>query len=101
MLDTDLIRRTATALSHGMPLEPNGLNQLIQAIAEYTAANSFTSRKSDTAELQDAGLGIAISHWADWSGERILRVASAALQDANLKSEDAQVRQMLEDLHRE
>ena len=101
MLDKDLIRRTATALTYGAPLEPNGLNQLIQAIAEHTAANSFTSGKSDTAELQDAGLGIAIAHWARWDGERILRVASAALQDANFHSADAQVRQMLEDLHRE
>ena len=101
MLDKDLIRRTATALTYSAPLEPNGLDQLIQAIAEHTAANSFTSGKSDTAELQDAGLGIAIAHWARWDGERILRVASAALQDANFHSEDAQVRQMLEGLHKE
>ena len=101
MLDKDLMHRTATALFYGAPLEPNGLSQLIQAIAERSAANSFTSGKSDTAELQDAGLGIAIAHWARWDGERILRVASAALQDANFHSEDAQVRQMLEDLHKE
>lgn len=76
-------------------------NLLLQAIAEYTAATSFTDGKHDTPDRQDAGLGIAIADWADWEGDRILRVAFNALQDANFHREAAQVQQMLDNLNAE
>lgn len=67
-------------------------------IAEYTAATSFTDGKFDTPDRQDAGLGLAIAHWADGDGDRILRVAFNALQDANFHREAAQVQQMIDAL---
>ena len=76
-------------------------NSLLQVIAEYTATNSFTDGKSDTPDLQDAGLGIAIAQWARWDGIRVLRVAFSALQDANFHHEAAQVDQMLKALYEE
>lgn len=77
------------------------VNSLLQAIAEYTAATSFTDGKHDTTERQDAGLGLAIAHWTDWNGARILRVSFEALQDANFHDKAAQVQQRLKALYEE
>lgn len=92
----ELIVGIATHQSEGLLT-----NSLFQVIAEYTAAATFADGKSDTPDRQDAGLGIAIAHWADWEGDHILRASFNALQDANFHTEAAQVQQMIDKLNRE
>lgn len=62
----------------------------MQKIAEYKAVEAFTEEyvaKTPLAERVPEALGIALAGWAGWDGTMILKVAAAALEDANYHSE--------------
>ena len=58
-----------------------------QWTADYIAENDATVREET--------LGRQLASWSSWDGVRILRVASAALTDANFHDEADQIDQMI------
>jgi hypothetical protein len=46
----------------------------------------------------EEGLGLAISSWAEWTGEKILRVAIHALEDSNFHTEAEKIQEILDEL---
>lgn len=75
------------------------IDKLLNDVAEHHATHSFNddyctpenweSRKED-------GLGMAIAFHCEWDGLAIMRIFSAALEDANFHTESAQVDEMIE-----
>lgn len=81
--------------------EPTGA---LQKVAAYFAVNSFTHdhiRNTPQEERETEGMGIALAHWTQWDGLRLMRIFFSALEDANFHSEAEQVQEMIERLERE
>ena len=71
--------------------------QTINAVA-IESVKHFTTEfvNSTPAEtVQEEGLGIDLSHCAQWDGIKIMRVFRSALEDANYHAEAAQVEEMI------
>lgn len=70
-------------------------NATLTQIIDDQKHESFTDPSQAT---QEEALGIAIAHHFHWDGLAILRVAEAALEDANFHTESALVGQMAQEL---
>lgn len=56
-------------------------------------------RSADPEALALETLGVLVSKYCEWYGESILRVAIAALEDANFRPEVAELTKILARLH--
>ncbi len=65
-------------------------NKALTQVAVITRARAFMPEYQ--AGITDAdALGIAISNWADWDGEKIVEAFFSALEDANFHNERAKM----------
>lgn len=55
----------------------------LQAILRDMIARGTWQGGDEIEDLDEQTLGVLISRWTEWDGDRILRVAVAALDDAN------------------
>lgn len=68
-------------------------------IAENSADERFTESFKTPENLEERktrGLGMTISHYCGWNGQKIMEIFEAALEDANFHTEAAQVSEMIE-----
>lgn len=71
---------------------------ILQKLAEHQATECFVesyvqSTPQETLEIE--GLGIALAHWAQWDGVKLMYTFMAALEDANFYGEAGQVQEMI------
>ena len=72
---------------------------MISKVATEKSLKSFTEdyqKNANAKDLLEEGLGMALASWSEWSGDVLMRVFRAALEDANFHEEAEQVEQMLE-----
>jgi len=62
----------------------------VEELAQRTAGECFVEFHGTEEEIEQA-LGIAVAHWSDWDGFKIMRVFQAALEDANFHDAAAKV----------
>ena len=63
-------------------------------IGQEQAAESYVPEwhmKTPAEEREENGLGIALAHYADWDGVKLMRIFMAALEDANFHGEAERV----------
>lgn len=73
------------------------VKQAIQiAIPSTWEPDYIAEQEPEDLELET--LGLLISRFTQWSGDSILKVAIAALEDANFHTEAGELREMLERL---
>jgi hypothetical protein len=70
------------------------ITNLIQKAVDHGRNTFYTN--PDNTDPADA-LGIAISHWADWDGQKIVEVFKAALEDANFHTFNEQMSELWDD----
>lgn len=63
----------------------------------YTSSAFAAGNTNDEAKAiqEQEAVGIMLAAFAEWDGHMILRIAAAALEDANFASESEQVAEML------
>ena len=77
------------------------LAQAIEKVAERASTEVFVEsfiREDNYEDRKEEGLGVAISKWAKWDGETIMRVFIAALEDANFHEEAGRVSDILKQM---
>jgi hypothetical protein len=70
--------------------------ELLNEVVEMIRRGSFVPEYQDKATREEC-LGIALSHYFEWNGMRILKTACEGLEDANYSSEASVLELLLDD----
>ena len=70
--------------------------QMLEQVAKQQLKNSFIEGYPENEHTLREALGIAISHYCDWSGDDIMEIFFSALEDANWHTEAGIVEEWIE-----
>jgi hypothetical protein len=91
--------RVADAVEAAEP-SANTIGQRVRVLIDEQRTESWRPEyRANVSEEQ--GLGVLISRYFDWNGDRILKTAVAALEDANFHREAAAVQKLIDEVDEE